>query len=80
MHRAKFAVAGMTCGACAAATRIALERLDGVDEAGASYKDESAWVCYDPARITPAQMEHAIGTLGYRPTLVNGQQTASHTP
>jgi copper chaperone CopZ len=71
--RADFAVEGMTCGACAAATRIALEKLHGVEDADASYDDATgkgtAWALYDPARITPERIMEAIRTLGYTPSL-----------
>jgi copper chaperone CopZ len=72
LARADFAVEGMTCGACAAATRIALEKLDGVEDAGASYEESSAWALYDPAEVTMEEMMAAIRTLGYTPSLTEG--------
>jgi copper chaperone CopZ len=73
LARADFAVERMTCGACAAATRIALEKLDGVEDADASYDDATgkgtAWALYDPAKVTPEEMMEAIRTLGYTPSL-----------
>jgi copper chaperone len=69
----EFDVDGMTCGGCAAATEIALERLDGVRSADASYHDDSgagrAVVEYDPTRVSPERMIDAVEAIGFHPTL-----------
>jgi copper chaperone CopZ len=74
LARADFKVAGMDCGGCVIGTRAALRKLDGVQEADASYEDATgkgtAWALYDPARVTPEQMMSAIRELGYTPTLI----------
>jgi copper chaperone CopZ len=72
LARVNFAVQGMTCGGCAASTKMVLKRLDGVEDAGASYAESAAWASYDPARVTPEQMMEAIRELGYTPTVVEG--------
>lgn len=68
----EFDVEGMTCGGCATATKIALEKLDGVRSAEASYDDESAAgraaVVYDPARVSPERMIEAVEAIGFHPT------------
>jgi len=68
----EFDVEGMTCGGCATATKIALEKLDGVRSAEASYDDESgagrAVVVYDPARVSPERMIEAVEAIGFHPT------------
>lgn len=71
--RAEFKVEGMTCGGCAIGTRAALKKLEGVEDAGASYEDSRAWALYDPAKITPEEMMAAIRELGYTPTLAGVQ-------
>lgn len=75
--RANFAVEGMTCGGCAAAAKVALRKLDGVQNAGAEYDEETsggtAWALYDPAKVTPERMMEAIRQLGYTPTLIASQ-------
>ncbi|HET7275869.1 MAG TPA: cation transporter [Longimicrobiaceae bacterium] len=68
--RVEFAVEGMTCGGCEIGTRMALEKLDGVEDAGASYEDSRAWAFYDPSKVTPERMMAAIRELGYTPTRV----------
>lgn len=70
--RADFEVAGMDCGGCVIGTRAALRKLEGVEQADASYEDAtgegSAWALYDPTKITPERMMAAIRELGYTPT------------
>jgi copper chaperone CopZ len=72
LARVDFAVEGMTCGGCAVGTRAALEKLDGVRDADASYEKSTAWALYDPAKVTPERMMEAIRELGYTPTIVKG--------
>lgn len=76
LARADFAVAGMDCGGCAIATRAALRKLEGVEQADASYDDETgtgaAWALYDPAKVTPERMMEAIRELGYTPRVAEG--------
>lgn len=73
---AEFDVAGMDCGGCVIATRTALHRLDGIEQADASYDDDTgegaAWAVYDPEKVTPERMMEAILELGYTPALVEG--------
>lgn len=64
-------VEGMTCGGCVFGTRKVLTRLDGVMKVDVSYEKRRAVVTYDPGKVTVEQMIAAIGTLGYRATLVN---------
>ena len=75
--RANFTVEGMTCGGCAAATKIAIGRLEGVQDAGAEYEEETsggtAWALYDPTKVTPERIMEAIRQLGYTPTVIASQ-------
>lgn len=77
LARAEFAVEGMTCGGCVLGTRMALNKLDGVQQADASYDKATgrgaAWAVYDPRRVTPGRMMEAIRSLGYTPTLLTGE-------
>lgn len=74
LARVDFAVDGMTCGGCAVATRAALKKLDGVQDAGAEYDEKTeagtAWALYTPSEVTPERMMEAIRELGYKPQLV----------
>ncbi len=60
----------MTCGGCVIGVRTVLTRLDGVSKADVSYEDQRAVVTYDPAKVTIQQMIAAIGTLGYKATVI----------
>ena len=77
LARAEFDVQGMDCGGCVLGTRVALRKLDGVQEADASYDDATgkgaAWALYDPAKVTPERLMAAIRELGYTPTPVPAQ-------
>lgn len=72
--RVDFNVEGMDCGGCVIGTRAALQKLEGVEEADASYEDATgrgaAWALYDPTKVTPERMMAAIRELGYTPTRV----------
>ena len=70
LARVEFHVEGMTCGGCVIGTRAALKKLDGVQDADASYESSSAWARYDPAKVTPERMIAAIRELGYTATVV----------
>ena len=72
LARVDFHVEGMTCGGCEAGTRGVLRKVNGVQDAGASHADSSAWAVYDPAKASPEQMMAAIRQLGYTPAVVQG--------
>lgn len=61
----RFSVAGWTCGSCAAASRIALRKLEGVEEVTTDAKKGEAVVRYDDGKVTPEQMAAALKRLGY---------------
>jgi copper chaperone len=63
-----FAVSGWTCGSCAVATRIALKKLDGVENVTTDLEKMEAAVTYDDAKVTPGRLIQAIGKLGYTAT------------
>src|SRR5262249_9220968 len=63
------AVQGWTCGSCAAATRIALKKLDGVEDVKTEVQNRTVTVLYDDARIAPEKMITAIEGLGYKAAL-----------
>lgn len=75
--RADFDVEGMDCGGCVIGTRAALKKLEGVQQADASYDGASgkgtAWALYDPAKVSPERLMAAIRELGYTPTPVQAQ-------
>ncbi len=64
-----FTVTGWTCGSCAASTRIALKKLDGVEEVKTDHQKMEAAVTYDDSKVTPEKMVQAIQRLGYKATV-----------
>src|SRR5881409_314741 len=72
-----FSVKGWTCGSCAASTRIALKKLDGVQDVKTDNEKMEATVTYDDAKAAPERMLQAIERLGYKATV---KATASSGP
>lgn len=68
----RFHVEGMTCGGCEVGLRMAVGKLDGVDDVEASYKEGSAAVTYDVDKVTPDEIIAAIAKLGYTAELEGG--------
>lgn len=63
---ATFAIQGWTCGSCAASTRIALRKLDGVESVETNHGKMEVVVTYDDSKTNPEKMIQAIEKLGYR--------------
>lgn len=66
------AVKGWTCGSCAASTRIALKKLDGIEDVKTDHETREAVVTYDDAKVTPERMIQAVERLGYKATVKAG--------
>ena len=69
---AVFEVSGWTCASCASATRIALKKLDGVQDVKTDPEKKEATVTYDDAKVSTERMVQAVSKLGYKATLKNG--------
>ena len=74
---AAFEVNGWTCGSCAAATRIALKKLDGVEDVKTDSDKKEAHVTYDDSKVTTDRMIEAIAKLGYKAALKNSAASAT---
>jgi periplasmic mercuric ion binding protein len=61
----RFSVSGWTCGSCAAASRIALEKLDGVQAVTTDFDKREAVIRYDDTKVDPEKMAVALRRLGY---------------
>lgn len=70
--RAVFHVEGMSCEGCQDGIQRALKEREGVREAMVSHKESRASVVYDPARVSPAELEKVIEERGYPATLEKG--------
>ncbi len=69
MQTLKFDVQGMTCGGCTCSVQRVLGKIDGVTHVDVSLSPGSATLEADPTRVTPAQIEAAISSLGYQAKL-----------
>ncbi len=70
-------IEGMTCGGCATAVKLVLEKTAGVSNSTVSYEEKRAVVTYDPAKTTPAKIAKSIATaLAYDVTVEPLQKTA----
>jgi copper chaperone CopZ len=65
---ATFSVKGWTCGSCAASTRIALKKVEGVEAVRADLEKAEVVVTYDDTKTAPDKMVRAIEKLGYKAT------------
>ncbi|KIL80295.1 heavy metal translocating P-type ATPase [Bacillus badius] len=71
-EQAEFAIAGMTCAACAARIEKRLNKLEGVNQATVNFALESVLVVYNPDEVTMSDMKEAIRKLGY--TLIEKEE------
>jgi copper chaperone CopZ len=68
-------IEGMTCGGCATAVKLVLQKTEGVNSSTVSYEEKRAVVTYDPAKTTPARIAKSIATaLAYDVTVESPQQ------
>jgi Cu+-exporting ATPase len=67
--RLSLGISGMSCASCASRIEKALDALPGVSEATVNFASESATVAYDPSRLTPEAIAHAVVDQGYEATL-----------
>ena len=69
MQTLNFDVGGMTCGGCTGSVKRVLGKLGGVSHVEVSLALGTATVQTDPSRVTAAQIESAITSLGYEATV-----------
>jgi Cu+-exporting ATPase len=60
-----FGVTGMTCASCVRRIEKALVKVEGVRQASVNLATEKARVVYDPATVTPEQLQAAVEKAGY---------------
>jgi P-type Cu+ transporter len=61
----EFPVTGMTCASCVRRVEKALTKVPGVETATVNLATEQASVAYDPAQVSPAQLQAAVEGAGY---------------
>jgi copper chaperone CopZ len=58
---------GMTCGKCPVKIEKALDKIDGIKKARASYRKHEATVIYDEDCVTIEDLKKAIAEAGDEP-------------
>ena len=59
-------VDGMTCGGCEAAIKMAVKKVDGVQDAKADYESGTATITLDPEKADVDKVIAAIEGAGYK--------------
>jgi copper chaperone CopZ len=59
-------VSGMACAGCSGAVEKALKALNGVSSARVDLGKKTAYVEYDPAKLTPDDLKKAVVGAGYK--------------
>ena len=59
-------VKGWTCEVCSTATRVALKKLDGVEEVRVDADKSEAVVTYDDGKTTPQRLIQRVEKQGYK--------------
>ncbi|MGF6849145.1 Cu2+-exporting ATPase [Chitinophaga sp. W3I9] len=60
-----FPVLEMTCAACAVSVESMLKSVPGVQDAGVNFANQTAWVQYDHAAVTPEMLQSSVRSVGY---------------
>ncbi|GAB2598485.1 heavy metal translocating P-type ATPase [Spirosoma areae] len=63
--RETFPVLEMSCAACAVSVESTLKHTPGVSDAGVNYASQTAWVQFNPAAVTPPDLQQAVRAVGY---------------
>ncbi|OPY55229.1 MAG: putative copper-exporting P-type ATPase A [Methanosaeta sp. PtaU1.Bin112] len=59
-------ISGMACAGCSGAVQKALSRLEGVSSAKVDLAKKTAYVDYDPEKITLQDLKNAVEKSGYK--------------
>jgi copper chaperone CopZ len=59
-------ISGMACAGCSAAVERALSRLDGVNSARVDLGRKTAYIDYNPAKLTEQDFKRAVEMAGYK--------------
>lgn len=65
MAQAHLRIRGMHCASCVQRVEAALGRLPGIQTCSVSLATHEAWLVYDPAQVTGAEIRQALRQAGY---------------
>jgi copper chaperone CopZ len=73
-------IKGMTCGGCEQSVTMALQKVEGVKKVvSVSYKDGTALVVVDPAKVKTAMLATAVSDKGFEAQIVPAVATTTTT-
>ncbi len=64
-ENAEFRATGLTCDGCEVAAKMAVKKLDGIDQVDTSYKEGSGVESYEPSKVKPEEIKAAIEKVVY---------------
>ncbi len=65
VERRSIRITGMSCASCVKAIETALRKLEGVENASVNLATESAYVEYDPSKVSLEKIIETIEKIGY---------------
>ncbi len=68
VQKVEFTIKGMTCASCEEHVHHELNKLSGIVNSNASYKNGNAVIEFDNSKINVAKIEEAINSTGYSVT------------
>lgn len=66
VNKIELEIQGMTCSGCEGYVKHAVNQLEGVIGASASFKDGKAVITYDASKTSPAKIKEAIDRTGFK--------------
>lgn len=72
-------VKGWTCGSCAAATKIVLKKVEGVQAVATDFEHSTATVTYDDAKTTAERLIAAVEKAGYKASIAKPVSAAGES-
>ncbi|HPS91451.1 MAG TPA: heavy metal-associated domain-containing protein [Methanothrix sp.] len=64
--RIELKISGMACAGCSGAVQKALSKLEGVSSAKVELAKKTAYVDYDPEKLTLQDLKNAVERSGYK--------------
>ena len=71
MKKATYPVTGMMCAVCAGTVEKTVAQCPGVKDASVNFASAEVSFSYDPTKVTPEEIAHAVNEAGYEMIIVN---------
>lgn len=79
MIHKEFTVEGMHCAGCAARVERAVRSMPGVSSVNVNLVERKLFAEFDEQAVSPGEIETMVGELGFRTSVVEGEQTEEET-